>query len=200
MRKPSKWVRELQTEVGTTGGRGAQKVPASIMEVLDKAATLEFALAAMAGDEPSYWEAMAGPERGGWGKAMEEAIKRLVETNSVTLNRVERPQGANIVGCVWVLKKKRVEHNNVVKFKARLCAQGYSQIHGVKCDQTAAPTACLSSLRFVLDLAALNNWPILADLHRVMSVRKPRHSHTSPSSYMTRYRLLVNGHSYIWVI
>ena len=46
------------------------------------------------------------------------------------------------------------------KYKARVCAQGFSQIPGVDFGQTSSPTARLSSLRFILALAAAQDWEI----------------------------------------
>ena len=77
-----------------------------------------------------------------------------------TFELVKRPSGVNVVGSVWVLKKKRDENNKVIKYKARLCAQGFSQVPGVDFGQTYAPTARLSSLRFILALAASQDWEI----------------------------------------
>lgn len=167
IRKPTQWVKDLQAGEGTAGGRGAQKVPESVTEratYADAAKELDsedetfHALAAMNGDEPTYREAMAGPESEDWRVAMEEELAKIEAMGTYEL--VEKPKGANVVGCVWVLRKKRDENNEVAKFKARLCAQGFSQVHGVDYDQTAAPTARLASLRLVLALAAANDWEV----------------------------------------
>ncbi|KAF9799838.1 hypothetical protein IEO21_10490 [Rhodonia placenta] len=167
MRNPSQWVQDLSSGAGTTGGRGAQQVPASILEhadlAIDEGAARvvdepAHALAAMAGDEPTYREAMAGPECDDWKIAMQEELAKIEAMGTYEL--VEPPKDVNIVGSVWVLKKKRDEHNNVAKFKARLCAQGFSQVYGIDYVETAAPTASLSSLRLVLALAAANDWEI----------------------------------------
>ncbi|OJT15063.1 Retrovirus-related Pol polyprotein from transposon TNT 1-94 [Trametes pubescens] len=58
-----------------------------------------------------------------------------------TYELVERPPDANVVGAVWALRKKRNERNEVVKYKARLCAQGFSQVYGIGYTLTASPTA-----------------------------------------------------------
>ena len=47
-----------------------------------------------------------------------------------------------------------------MKYKAHLCAQSFSQVPGINFGQTYAPTACLSSLRFILALAASQDWEI----------------------------------------
>ncbi|CDO74006.1 hypothetical protein BN946_scf185043.g55 [Trametes cinnabarina] len=185
-RKPSAWVRDLQAGVGTTGGRGAQRVPKSILgedaqlaaefweelgsegeseceEEADTAYTFEsaplFALAAMGSDdEPTYCEAMAGPEKEQWKAAMEEELSRIKAMGTYEL--VERPPNVNVVGAVWALRKKRDENNKVVKYKARLCAQGFSQVYGIDYTLTASPTARASSIRLILALAATHDWEV----------------------------------------
>ncbi|KAL7278122.1 hypothetical protein ACG7TL_008093 [Trametes sanguinea] len=185
-RKPSAWVHNLQAGVGTTGGRGAQRVPKSILgedaqlaaefweelgsegeseceEEADTAYTFEsaplFALAAMGSDdEPTYREAMAGPEKEQWKAAMEEELSRIKAMGTYEL--VERLPNVKVVGTVWALRKKRDENNKVVKYKARLCAQGFSQVYGIDYTLTASPTARASSIRLILALAATHDWEV----------------------------------------
>ena len=63
-----------------------------------------FALAAMPGDEPRYEEAMKGPEREAWVEATGGEIRTIQEMETYSV--VEPPPGANVIGCVWALKKK----------------------------------------------------------------------------------------------
>ena len=171
-RRPSRWIRDLQSGTGSLGGRGAQKLPQSIIPSENAKLTLQempldnfldvqeplFALATMSGDELTHQEAMDSPEKDLWRQAQEEELRRVEEMGTFEL--VEKPLGVNVVGSVWVLKKKRDENNHVVKYKARLCAQGFSQIPGIDFGRTSAPTARLSSLRFILALAATQDWEI----------------------------------------
>ena len=41
----------------------------------------------------------------------------------------------------------------MIRNKARLMAQGYSQVEGVDFDETFAPVACMESIRVLLALA-----------------------------------------------
>ena len=171
-RRPSRWIRDLQSGTGSLGGRGAQKLPQSIIPSENAKLTLQemplddfldvqeplYVLATMSGDEPTHREAMASPERELWKEAQGDELDRVRKMETFEL--VKRPSGVNVVGSVWVLKKKRDENNKVIKYKARLCAQGFSQVPGVDFGQTYAPTARLSSLRFILALAASQDWEI----------------------------------------
>jgi hypothetical protein len=59
----------------------------------------------------------------------------------------------NIISTTWIFKNKTDEHGTVVRNKARLVAQGYTQIEGVDFDETFAPVAKLESIRIPLSIA-----------------------------------------------
>jgi Reverse transcriptase (RNA-dependent DNA polymerase) len=66
----------------------------------------------------------------------------------------ERPPNVNVVGSKWVFRAKKDAAGNVVRYKARLVAQGFSQVPGVDYFNTFAPVARLVLIRAVLALAA----------------------------------------------
>lgn len=59
---------------------------------------------------------------------------------------VPRPEGTNIIGTKWIYKNKYDENGVVTRNKARLVAQGYTQIEGIDFDETFAPVARLESI------------------------------------------------------
>ena len=63
---------------------------------------------------------------------------------------VPRPEGEHIIGTNWIFHNKTDEEGNVICNKARLVAQGYSQMEGVDYDETFAPVACMESIRILL--------------------------------------------------
>jgi Reverse transcriptase (RNA-dependent DNA polymerase) len=65
----------------------------------------------------------------------------------------EAPPGANIIGSKWVFKAKKDAAGNIARYKARLVAQGFSQIGGVDYDDTYAPVAKLASSRAIIAMA-----------------------------------------------
>src|SRR3954467_12800798 len=72
---------------------------------------------------------------------------------------VEKPKDCrNVIGTKWIFKNKQDEHGIIVRKKARLVAQGYSQIEGVDYGETYAPVAHLESIRILLAYAAHHNF------------------------------------------
>ena len=66
---------------------------------------------------------------------------------------VPRPEGEHIIGTKWIFRNKIDKEGNVIRNKARLVAQGYSQMEGVDYDETFAPVARMESIRILLALA-----------------------------------------------
>ena len=118
---------------------------------------VEYALVAemseVEGLEPqSLAEAKRGHDWPFWEKAIFEELKTLEEASTWEL--VDLPAGANLVGSKWVFRVKKDASGHVVRFKARLVAQGFSQVPGVDYFDTFAPVAKLASIRTVLAMAA----------------------------------------------
>jgi hypothetical protein len=64
------------------------------------------------------------------------------------------PKGQKIVGSKWVFRIKRGPDSTIQKYKARLIAQGFTQVEGINFNQTFAPVAKFSSLRTIFALTA----------------------------------------------
>ena len=61
--------------------------------------------------------------------------------------------GEHIIDTKWIFRNKIDEGGNVIHNKARLVAQGYSQMEGVDYDETFAPISCMESIKILLALA-----------------------------------------------
>ena len=110
------------------------------------------------GLNPTYEEAKKRPDWPRWKEAIEAEWKALEDNGTWKL--VERPEGVNVVGCKWVLRIKKNSAGEVEKYKARLVARGFTQIHGVDYYETYAPVARLATVRLLLAIANRNKWPI----------------------------------------
>ena len=85
-----------------------------------------------------------------WVEAMHDEMLQFQRNDVWTL--VPRPKGVHIIGTKWIFHNKIDEEGNVICNKARLVAQGYSQMEGVDYDETFALVACMESIRILLAL------------------------------------------------
>ncbi|MBW0591638.1 hypothetical protein O181_131353, partial [Austropuccinia psidii MF-1] len=108
---------------------------------------------------PALWkEAMLLPDKLLW----VEALK--TELNNLTLRGVfietTLPKGSKPVGHSVQFKRKFDSDGKLIKNKIQICAQGFSQNHGVDYNDTFSPTGKFSSLRCLLAVAAHKNLEI----------------------------------------
>ncbi|GJU58423.1 ribonuclease H-like domain-containing protein [Tanacetum coccineum] len=67
---------------------------------------------------------------------------------------------ANIVRCMWLFRHKYLSDGTLSRYKARLVANGSTQLEGVDVDATFSPVVNPGTIRTVLSLAASRHWPI----------------------------------------
>jgi hypothetical protein len=67
---------------------------------------------------------------------------------------VNPPREVNVLGTKWVFKNKQGEDGEVVRNKARLVTQGYSQVEGLDFRETFTPVARLEAIRILLAFAS----------------------------------------------
>ena len=70
---------------------------------------------------------------------------------------MERPKNYNVIGTKWVFRNKQNEDGMVVRNKARLVAQGFTQVEGLDFGETFAPVARLEAIRILLAYACFHN-------------------------------------------
>ena len=90
-----------------------------------------------------------------WVNAMHEELNNFTRNEVWTL--VERPLNHNVIGTKWIFRNKQDEHGVVVRNKARLVAQGFSQVEGLDFGETFAPVARLEAIRILLAFASCFN-------------------------------------------
>jgi len=107
----------------------------------------------------TYDEAVNHPTYGKeWELAIKEEYDSMIKNGAWEL--VELPVGKNVVSCKWVFKAKRDASGQIVRFKARLVARGFSQVYGVDYLDTYSPVAKLTTYRIIFALASLQKWEI----------------------------------------
>jgi hypothetical protein len=82
---------------------------------------------------------------------MHEELENFERNQVWTL--LEPPRDVNVTGTKWVSKNKQGEDGEIVRNKARLVAQGYSQVEGLTFGETFAHVARLEAIRILLDFA-----------------------------------------------
>lgn len=107
----------------------------------------------------TYEEAMKSPERDNWKIAINEELESL-EVNK-TWELTTLPPGKKPVGSKWVFKIKSSPNKSNIRFKARLCAKGFSQVEGIDYNETFAPTTRYDTIRMLLSLAVQRKLHIL---------------------------------------
>lgn len=100
----------------------------------------------------SYLQALQNPN---WHKAMNEEYHALISNNTWIL--VSRPPRANVVRSMRLFKLKFHADGSLARYKARLVANGKSQLFGIDCDETFSPVVKPTTIRTVLSLAVYHH-------------------------------------------
>lgn len=109
-------------------------------------------------DTPTYKEGLEGTDSEKWKKAILEELNSLKANE--TFDIVPRPQGRRIVGSKFVFRIKRDSEGHILRYKARLVAQGFTQQEGIDFTETFAPVAGINTILVLLSIAASCNWHI----------------------------------------
>jgi hypothetical protein len=155
--------RKRDAEDENSEERQAKIVKAMLAILLDPEAEGEDELALLASqhdlDIPiprTYKEAVNDPEYGqSWRDAIQEELASL-QVNGTWEEQIP-PKGANLVSTKWVFTIKVDADGTIERFKARLVARGFSQVHGEDYMETFAPTVRMDTLRIFLAIVAAEN-------------------------------------------
>lgn len=82
---------------------------------------------------------------------MDEEYNSLMNAGTWTL--VDKPMDKNIIGCKWVYKIKTDAQGHIMRYKARLVAQGYAQEYMVDYEEVFSPVVRQTTFRTLLAVA-----------------------------------------------
>nr|GEW53834.1 putative reverse transcriptase, RNA-dependent DNA polymerase [Tanacetum cinerariifolium] len=100
-------------------------------------------------EEPNkIFDALKDPS---WVEAMQEELIQFKIQNVWILAHC--PKGVRPIGTKWVLKNKKDERGIVIRNKARLVAQGYTQEERIDYEEVFAPVARIEAIRLFLAYA-----------------------------------------------
>jgi hypothetical protein len=109
---------------------------------------------ANAEDNPTWDQAMNGPDRDGYLEACRKELKTLAEDKDAW-DVVDRKDWMKVLPTTWAFKCKRYPDGRIRKFKARFCARGDQQVAGIDFFDTFAPVINWTSVRLLLILSAI---------------------------------------------
>ena len=111
-----------------------------------------FGAKANADDNPTWEQAMNGPDADGYWKACKTEVNTLQEDKKAW-DVVKREPWMNVLPSTWAFKCKRYPDGTVRKLKARFCVRGDKQIEGVDYFETFAPVVNWTTVRLMLILS-----------------------------------------------
>nr|GEU81592.1 ribonuclease H-like domain-containing protein [Tanacetum cinerariifolium] len=102
-----------------------------------------------------YKEAFNDPN---WRNAMFDEYNAIIKNKTWT--SVSRSECANIVRCMRLFRSKFLADGTLSRYKARLVANGSTQVEGIDVDETFSPVVKSGAIRTVLSLAISRHWPV----------------------------------------
>ncbi|GJT66405.1 putative ribonuclease H-like domain-containing protein [Tanacetum coccineum] len=97
-------------------------------------------------------------EEHGFIEAMQEELLQFKLQEVWTL--VDLPNGKRAIGTKWVFRNKKDERGIVIRNKARLVAQGYTQEEGIDYDEVFAHIARIEAIRLFLAYASFKDFVV----------------------------------------
>jgi hypothetical protein len=101
----------------------------------------------------SLEEALRGPDRENWIKAVDAELKQLVDRRTFEYAGEAGPGAKS-----KLILSVKYDNNMEVKYKARLVLCGYSQVKGLDYNKTFAPTISKTPVFIILHIAAIRGW------------------------------------------
>ncbi|GJW21901.1 putative ribonuclease H-like domain-containing protein [Tanacetum coccineum] len=93
-----------------------------------------------------------------WIEAMQEELLQFKLQEVWTL--VDLPYGKRAIGSKWVFRNKKDERGFVIRNKARLVAQGYTQEEGIDYDEVFTLVAKIETIRLFLTYASFKDFMV----------------------------------------
>ncbi|GKB92037.1 ribonuclease H-like domain-containing protein [Tanacetum coccineum] len=103
----------------------------------------------------SYHDAFNDPN---WQNDMPDEYIALIKNKTRTL--VPKPSDTNIVRCIWLFRHTYMADGTLSRYKARLVANGSTQLEGVNVDETFSPVVKPGTIRTVISLTSSRHWLI----------------------------------------
>lgn len=106
-------------------------------------------------DNPTWEEAMNGPDADGYWQAAQQEVQTLEKKE--TWDLVDRQDWMNVLRSTWAFKCKHYPDGSIRKLKARFCVRGDHQLEGVDFFDTFAPVVNWNTVWLLLILSLTLN-------------------------------------------
>ncbi|GKE65059.1 putative ribonuclease H-like domain-containing protein, partial [Tanacetum coccineum] len=93
-------------------------------------------------------------------RRMTKRVTNHVEPKKQVWTLVDLPYGKRAIETKWIYRNKKDERDIVVRNKARLVAQGYTQEEGLDYDEVFAPVARIEAIRLFLAYASFKDFVV----------------------------------------
>ncbi len=87
-----------------------------------------------------------------WKASMEDEYEAHIKNGTWKL--VKWQPGMNVIGSIWAYTIKKDHNGDPLRYKSRLCVQGFSQVYGVDYDETFSPVVDVNTIRLIVSFAA----------------------------------------------
>jgi hypothetical protein len=104
-------------------------------------------------DNPTYEQAMSGPNKEGYWQAAKKEVDTLVKKGSWEV--VTKKVWMHVLPSTWAFKCKRFLDGIICKLKARFCARGDCQIEGLDFFETFAAVVRWETIRIMLIMSII---------------------------------------------
>nr|GEZ65425.1 hypothetical protein [Tanacetum cinerariifolium] len=106
----------------------------------------------------SYKAVMLDPESNKWLDTMNAEMQSMIDNKVWVM--VDLPPNCKTVGSKWIFKKKIDMDGILHTYKARLVANGYTQLYKVDYEEMFSPIADIRAIRFLISIAAFYDYEI----------------------------------------
>jgi hypothetical protein len=154
---PDKVLSSAPTEPPSLGILGAASTPDEVDHIND---VLVLHASIGTDSEPNNLEeCRRRPDWLQWKEAIRKELASLAD-REVFGDVQECPNNFKPIGCKWVFTRKRDQNGQVIRYKARLVAQGFTQRPGVDYSDTYSPVMSMTIFRWLIAFAAKHDLKI----------------------------------------
>ena len=87
---------------------------------------------------------------------MQKEYNSLLENQ--TWDLVPLPSRRKLVRCRWIYRTKSAVDGQISRYKSRLVAKGFQQVHGIDYDEAFTPLMKMDSIHLALFIATTKGW------------------------------------------